>query len=239
MAHFLEADLQPWVPLLAAALLASSHTAAQHEAAWWHLDELAPLGDTISTVLRASRLPLRQQLPLTPPELQPAVISSHVVAGALTLDFAEAAACCDVMHAVEQVHVLSLELLPERGEKWKAAEEAVLLQVRAAVASLPALQSLSVRVSDYAHGDGLALLLPALSRLSQLESLTWSHNFTYHLSADVVSAAEGTALAASHRADDARPRQQQAWQCWRRGARSWAEQPRAARAFDLERQRGG
>ena len=197
VAHFLEADMQPWEALLAAALFAASPSAALREAAWRHLDELAPLGDTIGTVLRASRLPLRQQLPLTPPEWQPAVISSHAVAGTLTLDFAEAAACCDAMRAVQQLHTLNLELSPKPDDRGKAAEKidqsrepsprwhrlrtvrgvTVLLQVRAAVASQPALRSLSVRASD-ADSDGLAMLVPALSRLSQLSSLTWSHDVT-------------------------------------------------------------
>ena len=176
VAHFLEADLQPWAALLTAALFTASPPAAQREAAWGRLDELAPLGDTISTVLRASRLPLRQQLPLTPVEWQPAVIGSHVVAGALTLDFAEAAACCDAMHAVQQVHVLSLHLPRSINDSLVGAEEAVLLQVRTAVASLPALRSLSVSTTTGAVRDGLPLLLPALSHLSRLESLTWSHN---------------------------------------------------------------
>ena len=67
MAHYLEADLQPWADALTAALFADGDggLSAEHRASLWNpLDELAPLGDAVDTVLHASRLPLLQQLSL-------------------------------------------------------------------------------------------------------------------------------------------------------------------------------
>ena len=113
VAHFLEADLQPWAAALAAALFstlnqapaaAGSSAAAEAAGLWWCLEELAPLHEAVDTVLRASRLPLPEQLPRTPAAWRPAVIGSHVEAGALTLDSATAAACCDAMH-LSLIHI--------------------------------------------------------------------------------------------------------------------------------------
>ena len=101
MAHFLEADLQPWAAALVATLFAPQPAEEGRERVWNVLDALAPLGDAVDAVLRASRLPLLEQLPRTPAEWQPAVIGSHAVAGALTLSYDEAAACCDAPGAHE------------------------------------------------------------------------------------------------------------------------------------------
>ena len=97
MAHYLDADLQPCADALSAALFADGDDGLtpEHRASLWHpLDDLAPLGDAVDTVLRASqsRLPLLQQLLRTPAEWQPAVLRSHTVAGALALMAAHAAA---------------------------------------------------------------------------------------------------------------------------------------------------
>ena len=155
VAHFLEADLQPWAAALAAKLFPSecndeqpgnrespatgdahapnaaalpqqavqldtmhrsgrltAATTAPRLEVWRRLDALTPLGDAVDTVLRASRLPLLEQLPRTPAEWRPALIGSHAVAGALALHATEAAACCDAMHAVRDVHSLTLDLQP-------------------------------------------------------------------------------------------------------------------------------
>ena len=135
-AHYLDADLQPWATALAAALFpvaavptaevqppgqlegdaaqaveATSSRLVRWQDAWRRLRELAPLGDTIVTVLRAWRLPLHEQLPLTPAEFQPAVICTHAVNGSLKLDVATADACHGAVHAVHDVHTLSLDFL--------------------------------------------------------------------------------------------------------------------------------
>ena len=99
MAHFLEADLQPWAAALAAALFAPQPDEKLCQQSWNLLDALAPLGDAVDTVLRASELPLLEQLPRTPAEWQPAVIGSRAVAGALELSYGEAAACYDAKGA--------------------------------------------------------------------------------------------------------------------------------------------
>ena len=158
VAHFLEADLQPWAAALGAALFtpfdaatsaeqppkprraawramlhklvrrarvrgaqaraAASHAqssqAAARREAWRHLDELAPLGGAADAVLRAWRRPLREQLPLTPPEWVAAVICSHGrgadgrgadghgrgADGRLTLNDADIAACLTALRAL-------------------------------------------------------------------------------------------------------------------------------------------
>ena len=92
VAHFLEADLQPWAAALAAALFAPQpppHAAtagtACRESAWRCMEDLKPLDGAVDAVLRASELPLLEQLPRAPAEWQPAVIGCHAVAGALEL----------------------------------------------------------------------------------------------------------------------------------------------------------
>ena len=119
VAHFLEADEQPWAAALAAALFTpfSEATPAANPVLarwqmWKHLDELAPLGDAADAVLRAWRLPLREQLPLTPAKWQHAVIRSHVAEGWLKLDWSAVVACCNAMRGVRGVHSLALDLRP-------------------------------------------------------------------------------------------------------------------------------
>ena len=80
VAHFLEADVQPWAAALSAALFGAEPRQPQPDA-WERLEEIATLGDTVDTVLRSWRLPLLEQLEDTPDEWQPAVIDSHAVDG--------------------------------------------------------------------------------------------------------------------------------------------------------------
>ena len=101
VAHFFEADLQPWAITLVAAVTVDDLKAAKHSVTrpydhYWdsllrrRLDELAPVGDTLDmyTVLRAARLPLGARLPWT------------LSAGELSLDGSDAAAACGVMHVL-------------------------------------------------------------------------------------------------------------------------------------------
>ena len=177
MAHFLEADLKPWAAALAAALffeaavpdgitgeqpgdlvrgctaaadaaLASTNV-AHWEEAWRRLDELAPLGDAVDAVLRAWRLPLLEQLPHTPAEWQPAVISSHAANGDLNLSFAAAAACRGALHAAHAVHSLTVKLCPRTDQPFAAKRQ--LAQTMGAVASMPALRSLQVLFLQRSH----------------------------------------------------------------------------------------
>ena len=213
VAHFLEADLKPWATALFSALFAdqsegaarrvaggaargqqrvaaervagSVWTAAQREAAWRGLDALSPLGDSVSAVFRAAKLPLLQQLPLAPAEWQPEVIGSHAVNGALELDCAATAACCDAMHAVHQVQALTLCMSPCRKVHGRGPGRRIELilsvgdqqRMCAAVAALPMLRSLTIRSCQEAgpsqdYGSLMATAIaPALSRLSRLETL--------------------------------------------------------------------
>ena len=138
VAHYLDADLEPWAAALAAALFvepafpaaeaphklgasaaqAETALASDHlellQAAWGRLDELARFGGATDAVLRAWRRPLLEQLPLTPAEWQPALIASHAADGALELDFAMADACRGAVHAVHDVHTLSLDFSSPR-----------------------------------------------------------------------------------------------------------------------------
>ena len=137
VAHFLEADLQPWGAALTATLFASGDlppseqqhgstaqadaapacsTVARRQDAWQHLHTLKPLGDAVDAVLRASRMTLLEQLPCTPAEWQPAVIGSHAVNGELTLDFATAAACQGAMRDLHDVRSLVLDRHQRGGE---------------------------------------------------------------------------------------------------------------------------
>ena len=109
MAHFLEADVQPWAAALSAALFGADPWHVQSPPyAWERLEEIATLGDTVEAVLRRWRMPLLEQLPRTPAEWQPAVIGSRAVAGALELSYHELTACCNAMHAVRGVHTLTV-----------------------------------------------------------------------------------------------------------------------------------
>ena len=205
VAHFLEADLQPWAAALAATLFGSldllaaaptdelpeasppvwramtrvlvnrfkgsgaqlrgaSSQAAACRQAWRHLDELAPLGDAADAVLRAWRLPLREQLPLTPAAWRPAVISSHVEGGRLALDGTEVAACSDdAMRGVHGVHSLALDLTPHAcgaADLW-----AVQKGAHCAIASLPALRALTLCCSGSWARQHEILLQPLLNHL--------------------------------------------------------------------------
>ena len=162
VAHFLEADLRPWSVALAAALFAPdaspeppalsgsaaaaaavANGAAPCESPWQCLDELRSFHGAVDAVLRASRLPLLEQLPRTPAEWQPVAIGSRAVAGALELSYREAAACCDAMHAVRGVQSLCFY--------WsEAMEDASGAEAGGAQRACSALASLSTPVS-YTH----------------------------------------------------------------------------------------
>ena len=169
MAHYLEADLQPWADALTAALFADGDggLSTEHRASLWHpLDELTPLGDAVDTVLRASRLPLCQQLLRTPAEWQPAVLRSHTVAGALQLGAADAAACSDAMPDMHGVHSLTLRggLCDARGAETDTQR---LCRV---VASLRALHSLKTPgLSTPAYFLAVAPALTSLPLLARLD----------------------------------------------------------------------
>ena len=128
----------------------------------------------VDAVLRASELPLLEQLLRTPAAWQSAVIDSRAVAGVLELSYREAAACCDAMHAVRGVHTLTLH---SKGASDAAtdvtAAEAGEPRACAAVASLSTLRTLKLCQDGSSAVDDqvpLALLL-ALTRLSQLAEL--------------------------------------------------------------------
>ena len=195
VAHFLEADLHPWAAALAAARFDSaSHSAAvpadaphpsergssapapltRRADAWRLLGDLTPLGDTVDTALRASHQPLLQQLPLTPAKWQPAVVRSHAVAGALTLDSAAVDACCDVMPALHGVESLSLHLNCHRAVYIAHAEEWALRRAATALASLPALRRLKVETGRGVNSDSLKRLLCTMSSVLRPASLNSS-----------------------------------------------------------------
>ena len=200
VAHFLEANLRPWAAPLAAALfcpISAQHkarqlaspgvrdapaqsgsasaaavvsSAARRESAWRCLEELRPLHGAAESVLRASELPLLEQLPLTPARWGPAVIDSHVVDGALDLSYLEAAFCCNPMHAVHGVHALTLHGSSVASDDTQAE----LLEQRActAVEALSRLRTIKL-TQDFgtcASLPVLALLL-AVTRLTQLAEL--------------------------------------------------------------------
>ena len=204
LAHFLEADLQPWSAVLAGALfpaaalpaalelpdqqpeacaaraegVPASRTLANWNSAWQRLEALSPPSDVISAVARASPLPLRKQLLLTPAEWQPAVIGSRAANGALSLDSATATACRGAMHTLHAVHSLSLYMSPSGSrpaDAVAAAREHVL--TLHAVATMPALRSL--RFGTSLSWDLLEqfvdMFAHPLSRLSHLVSLRLSH----------------------------------------------------------------
>ena len=154
VAHFLEADLQPWGAALAAALFATEPKQPSDEAStdagalicgsvarskgtWEHLEELKPLGDAVDAVLRGWRLPLREQVLRTPAEWQPVVIGSHAVAGALELTSDDTMACGDNMQAVHTVHTCTVHLnWPAQGKELYAIS---------AAGTLPELRALHLR----------------------------------------------------------------------------------------------
>ena len=204
VAHYLDADLQPWAAALAAALFADASVPAAEaqtphqlegseaqaeeapaskslellQPAWRRLDELARFGGATDAVLRAWRRPLLEQLPLTPAEWQPALIRSHATDGALELDFPTADACRSAVHAVHDVHTLSLDFSwPRR----RAATEGISLTLQA-VATMPALRSVEldlsrkVRLTRNRPSGIVEQLSPALSSLPQLVSLRLNGN---------------------------------------------------------------
>ena len=153
----------------AAAAVVSS--AARGERAWRCLEELRPLDGAVEAVLRASELPLFEQLPRTPAEWQPEAIGGRAVAGALELSYREAVACCDAMHAVRNVHTLTLHSKGASSAVTQVGEPLAC----AAVAALSTLRTLKLcqGTGGYAaENDKVPLtLLPALTRLSQLAEL--------------------------------------------------------------------
>ena len=170
MAHYLEADLQLWADALTEALFADGDggLSTEHRASLWHpLDELAPLGDAVDTVLRASRLPLLQQLLRTPAEWQPAVLRNHTVAGALELSDADAAACSDAMPAVHGVHSLTLYGFSTNAKRAETDTQ----RLCRVVASMPTLHSFSATDCETHELAYLLAVAPALTSLPQLVCL--------------------------------------------------------------------
>ena len=123
------------------------------ERLWDLLAELVPLADAVDAVLRASRRPLREQLPLTPAEWQPAVIGSHAVAGALALHSDQAAACSSAMHAVHDVHTLTLKVSPDGSPRNGRDARETRRALCTAVATLPSLRTLHLDLAGF-HGGG-------------------------------------------------------------------------------------
>ena len=184
VAHFLDAELLPWATALAEALFSPSVHALQpdsraaqaSEETWGHLDALAPLGDAIDTVLRASRRPLLEQLLLTPAEWRPAVISSHTIADKLTLTGAEAAACRDDMHAVCGVQTFTLNLQASAAADSGAVATSEQQRACSAAAAMPTLRVLEVRGRIGTAGAASLSARATLSRLSLLEGLGLGSN---------------------------------------------------------------
>ena len=166
VAHFLEADLRPWAAALAAALFGPQPAEDDADSRWNFLDALAPLHGAVDAVLRAWRLPLREQLPLTPAEWQPAVISSHAVRGTLALSCSDIVACSGAMHAVHDVHSLTIKL-------DTSVFRVAVLSMETALTSLPTLRTLRLD-STCLIGPGtpyVVPLAPVLARLPQLAQL--------------------------------------------------------------------
>ena len=187
MAHFLEADLQPWASGLAQALfpdtLPSFPSAAEApkdhwQCVWRHLDELAPLGGAVEAVLRAWPLPLLEQLPLTPAEWHPDLLRSHVSAGELALSYGTAVLCCDAMPAVCDVHTLTLTLETWQSgamdDMYKAATK--VLRASSAFSCLRALHKLKVNTKAMLDCSTAEQLGHALGNLPQLACLDLSRN---------------------------------------------------------------
>ena len=201
VAHFLDADLQPWAAALAAALFTEAACPAagaqpsdqlgggreqaevapankhceRWQAAWRRVGELARLDGAADAVLRAWRLPLLEQLPRTLAEWQPAVISSHAVNGALRLDFATAAACRGAMHGLHDVHSLSFDCTTPCQARSLPSTQKINLTLHA-LATMPALRSLAIDIcwalwTKPGHIRAVQALPPALSCLPQLSSL--------------------------------------------------------------------
>ena len=123
LAHFLDADLEPWAAALAGALFpraaklsdqveasrpqaavaSASSDLTPWEDAWRRVEALSPPAEVISAAARASRMTLHEQLPLTPAAWRAAVLGNHAVNGALRLDFPAAAAYRGAMQAVHDV----------------------------------------------------------------------------------------------------------------------------------------
>ena len=180
VAHFLEADVQPWAAALSAALFGAEPRQPQPDA-WERLEEIATLGDTVDTVLRSWRLPLLEQLEDTPDEWQPAVIDSHAVDGTLSLDFATAAACCEAMCDLHTIHSLGLhgcgnlsDIESESDSESEHEEDHLLMydlvDILQEVATMPALRTLQLDFSPgWRFGVVQALAMATwLSSLSQL-----------------------------------------------------------------------
>ena len=223
MAHFLEADVQPWAAVLArtffaptlaaaeasqqASPLTSQTQAGEEQAgssadglqdAWRRLDELAPLGGAVDAVLRAWRLPLLKQLPLAPAAWHPALLHSHITAGQLELSCA-AAVSCDAMHALSDVHTVTLDLEESTADGSDA--EVMAHRVRSALASLRTLRSLTFRGGG--HYAAMELCAPALGPLASLTSLDLSDS---NLSGGVVQAlAPALSLSLIHISEPTRP----------------------------------
>ena len=177
VAHFLEADLRPWAAALAAALFGPQPAEDDADSRWNFLDALAPLHGAVDAVLRAWRLPLREQLPLTPAEWQPAVISSHAVGGKLTLCFPDFVRCSGAMHAVRDVSALALDMGPLAKLPDPSGFQAAVLRIETSLASLPALRTFRFRASHYLCDHGYVFpLVPVLARMAQLAHLELRDN---------------------------------------------------------------
>ena len=178
VAHFLEADLQPWADALSAALFDPQPADGRREQAWNLLDALAPLGDAVDTVLRASELRLLEQLPRAPAEWQPAVISSHAVGGTLALSCSDIVACGGAMHAVRDVHSLTLHVATADRLNDVSLFRAALPCMETALTSLPALRTFKVQKGKHIPPGTryVSLLMPVLARLPQLAHLDLRDN---------------------------------------------------------------
>ena len=142
--------------------------------AWQRLDELAPFGGAVDAVLRAWRLPLLDQLRRTPEAWHPALLRSRVTAGELELSFAAAALSSVAMHALSDVHTVTLDV----GEGIDIADvfdaEVIGRRVCSALASLRTL-----KVDGSINSAGMKQFAPALSSLTSLTCLDLSGSFLW------------------------------------------------------------
>ena len=125
-------------------------------------------------MLRASELRLLEQLPRAPAEWQPAVISSHAVGGTLALSCSDIVACGGAMHAVRDVHSLTLHVATADRLNDVSLFRAALPCMETALTSLPALRTFRVENASQV-GPCTRLLMPVLARLPQLARFDLRH----------------------------------------------------------------
>ena len=195
VAHFLEADLQPWGAALAAALFppepqqpsAGAHgggSAVQRKGTWEQLEELKPLGDAVQVVLANRPGLLREQLPLTPAEWHPAVIDTHAAAGPLELDSDDAIAWSDAMRSVPTECACTLHISDGKEEPTASALSAVaaLPKLRALILDEPGFLSRTANVTA-------AALVAHASRFSALTRLELDFGNVFPYTATELTAA--------------------------------------------------